>query len=45
MILAPTSRGDGCQNLWHLLHGDNFRNDVNWSQFIVDEIVGGIQHF
>ena len=28
-ILAPISRVDGCQNLWHTLHEDNCRNDVN----------------
>ena len=28
-ILAPTSRVDGCRNLWQTLHGDDFRNDVN----------------
>ena len=44
-ILAPTSRVAGCQNLWHMLHGDDFRNDINWVQFIVDELVGGIHRF
>ena len=44
-ILAPTSRVDGCRNLWHTLHGDDFRNDVNWTQFVVDELVSGIRRF
>ena len=44
-ILAPTSRVDGCRNLWHTLHGDEFRNDINWAQFVVDELVSGIRHF
>ena len=35
-ILAPTSRIDGCRNLWHTIHEDGFRNDVNWGQFDVD---------
>ena len=31
LILAPISHVDGCRNLWHMLHEDNFRNDVNWA--------------
>ncbi|RVW66915.1 hypothetical protein CK203_064089 [Vitis vinifera] len=38
-ILAPTSRIDGCRNLWHTIHEDGFRNDVNWGQFVVDQLV------
>ena len=44
-ILATTSQVDGCRNIWHTLHGDDFRNDVNWAQFVVDELVSGIRHF
>ncbi|KAL6325791.1 hypothetical protein AAG906_026620 [Vitis piasezkii] len=44
-ILAPTSRIDGCQNLWHTIHEDGFRNDVNWGQFVVDQLVEGIRRF
>ena len=29
-LLAPTSRIDGCRNLWHTIHEDGFRNDVNF---------------
>ncbi|RVW46132.1 hypothetical protein CK203_076181 [Vitis vinifera] len=36
---APTSRIDGCRNLWHTIHEDGFRNDVNWGQFVVDQLV------
>ena len=42
MILAPISHVDGCRNLCHTLHGDNFRNGVNWAQFVVDELVSRI---
>ncbi|RVW13602.1 hypothetical protein CK203_088780 [Vitis vinifera] len=38
-ILAPTSRIDGCRNLWHTIHEDGFQNDVNWGQFVVDQLV------
>ena len=41
-ILAPTSRIDGCRNLWH---EDGFRNDVNWGQFVVHQLVEGIRQF
>ena len=41
-ILAPLSCVDGCRNIWHMLHGDSFRNNINWAQFVVDELVGGI---
>ncbi|KAL6333931.1 hypothetical protein AAG906_039345 [Vitis piasezkii] len=44
-ILAPTSRIDGCRNLWHTIHEDGFRNDVNWGQFVVDQLVEGIRRF
>ena len=42
-ILAPTSRIDGCRNLWHTIHEDGFRDDVNWGQFVVDQLVEGIR--
>ncbi|RVX03720.1 hypothetical protein CK203_023073 [Vitis vinifera] len=38
-ILAPTSMIDGCRNLWHTIHEDGFRDDVNWGQFVVDQLV------
>ena len=44
-LLAPTSRIDGCRNLWHTIHEDGFRNDVNWGQFVVDQLVEGIRRF
>ncbi|KAL6329392.1 hypothetical protein AAG906_017707 [Vitis piasezkii] len=44
-ILASTSRIDGCRNLWHTIHEDGFRNDVNWGQFVVDQLVEGIRRF
>ena len=44
-ILTPTSCVDGCRNLWHTLHGDDFTNDVNLAQFVVDELVYGIRPF
>ena len=44
-ILAPTSRIDGCRNLWHTIHEDGFRNDLNWGQFVVDRFVKGIRRF
>ena len=45
MILAPTSRIDGCWNLWHTIHKDGFRNYVNWAQFVVNQLVEGIRLF
>lgn len=42
-LLAPTSRIDGCPNLWHTIHEDGFRNDVNWGQFVIDQLVEGIK--
>ena len=36
-LLAPTSRLDGYCNLWHTIHEDGFKNDVNWSQFVLDQ--------
>ncbi|KAJ9682761.1 hypothetical protein PVL29_018643 [Vitis rotundifolia] len=45
MLLAPTSRIDGYRNLWHTIHEDGFRNDVNWGQFVVDQLVEGIRRF
>ncbi|KAJ9671287.1 hypothetical protein PVL29_027328 [Vitis rotundifolia] len=44
-LLAPTLRIDGCRNLWHTIHEDGFRNDVNWGQFVVDQLVEGIRRF
>ncbi|RVW60120.1 hypothetical protein CK203_086578 [Vitis vinifera] len=44
-ILAPMSRIDGCRNLWHTIHEDGFRNDANWGQFFVDQLVEGIRRF
>ena len=44
-ILASTSMIDGCQNLWHTIHEDGFRNNVNWGQFFVDQLVEGIRRF
>ncbi|RVW44824.1 hypothetical protein CK203_087101 [Vitis vinifera] len=44
-LLAPTSRIDGCRNLWHTIHEDGFRNDVNWGQFVVDQLMEGIRRF
>ncbi|CBI17023.3 unnamed protein product, partial [Vitis vinifera] len=39
------SRIDGCRNLWHTIHEDGFRNDANWGQFFVDQLVEGIRRF
>lgn len=44
-LLAPTSRIDGCPNLWHTIHEDGFRNDVNWGQFVIDQLVEGIKWY
>lgn len=44
-ILAPMSRIDGCRNLWHTIHEDGFRNDANWGQFFVDQLVEGTKRF
>ncbi|RVW14793.1 hypothetical protein CK203_091052 [Vitis vinifera] len=44
-LLAPTSRLNGCRNLWHTIHEDGFRNDVNWAQFVLDQLVEGIRRF
>lgn len=44
-ILAPMSRIDGCRNLWHTIHEDGFRNDANWGQFFLDQLVEGIRRF
>ncbi|KAJ9701453.1 hypothetical protein PVL29_006694 [Vitis rotundifolia] len=44
-LLGPTSRIDGCRNLWHTIHEDGFRNDVNWGQFVVDQLVEGIRRY
>ncbi|RVW30546.1 hypothetical protein CK203_097807 [Vitis vinifera] len=38
-ILASTSTIDGCRNLWHTIHENGFKNDVNWGQFVVDQLV------
>ncbi|RVW67746.1 hypothetical protein CK203_065492 [Vitis vinifera] len=38
-LLAPTSRLNGCRNLWHTIHEDGFRNDVNWAQFVLDQLL------
>ncbi|RVX13330.1 hypothetical protein CK203_021128 [Vitis vinifera] len=37
-LLAPTSRLNGCRNLWHTIHEDGFQNDVNWAQFVLDQL-------
>ena len=44
-LLAPTSRLNGCRNLWHTIHEDGFRNDVNWAQFVLDQLVEGIRRY
>ena len=44
-ILAPTSRIDGCRNLWHTIHEDGFINDVNWGQFVINMLVEGIKWY
>ncbi|RVW39227.1 hypothetical protein CK203_112427 [Vitis vinifera] len=33
-LLAPTSRIDGCRNLWHTIHEDGFRNDYQQVRII-----------
>ena len=45
ILLAPTSRLNGCRNLWHTIHEDGFRNDVNWAQFVLDQLVEGIRRY
>ena len=35
-LLAPTSRLIGYQNLWHTIHKDGFRNDINKGQFMLN---------
>lgn len=42
-LLAPTSKINGCRNLWHTIHENGFRNDVNWGQFVIDQLVKGIR--
>ncbi|KAL6313824.1 hypothetical protein AAG906_010243 [Vitis piasezkii] len=44
-LLAPTSRLNGCRNLWHTIHEDGFRNDINWAQFVLDQLVEGIRRY
>ncbi|KAL6340410.1 hypothetical protein AAG906_006066 [Vitis piasezkii] len=44
-IVGPTSRLNGCRNLWHTIHDDGFRNDVNWAQFVLDQLVEGIRRY
>ncbi|WKA11339.1 hypothetical protein VitviT2T_028847 [Vitis vinifera] len=36
---------NGCRNLWHTIHEDGFRNDVNWAQFVLDQLVEGIRRY
>lgn len=44
-VLCPTSRLHGCRNLWHTIHADDFRNDVNWCKFVVDGVIDGVRAF
>ncbi|KAL6326042.1 hypothetical protein AAG906_000917 [Vitis piasezkii] len=44
-LLAPTSRLNGCHNLWHTIHEDGFEIDVNWAQFVLDQLVEGIRRY
>ncbi|RVW84418.1 hypothetical protein CK203_040615 [Vitis vinifera] len=37
-LLAPTSRIDGCRNLWHTIHEDGFRNVVNWANLLLTSL-------